>query len=73
VHKVGVKKQISYQLIKMEIIGHEKMKSADGRQIYSLHLKNQCCQECNAVDYQQIFCDGWYAKHLFIDDLLIYN
>ena len=68
-----MKEQIGDELVKVEIVCHEEMETSNACQVNSLCLKNQCRQECDTVDYQQIFCDGWYAEHLFIYNLLIDN
>jgi hypothetical protein len=64
-----MKKEIGDELIKMEVIGHEEMEASDVGQIDSLHLQNIRRQKSDAVDDQQIFCDGWYAEHFSVCSL----
>ena len=59
-----MQKEISNQLIEVEILGHEKVKTTDIGEVDSTHLKNYRSQEGNEVDNQQILCNGGYAKHV---------
>ena len=63
-HKIGMQKQVGDQLIEVEILGHEKVKTADIGKVNSTHLEDYRSQKGNEVDNQQILCDGGYAKHL---------
>ena len=62
-HETGVEEQIGDQLIEVEIACHKEMQAADVGQIDAAHLQDECGNECDQIDDQQIFCDGWYAEH----------
>ena len=64
---------IGNQLIEMEVAGHKEMQAADIGQVDAAHLEDERGEECDQVDDQQILCDGRYAEHHKIDDLLSYD
>jgi hypothetical protein len=62
-HETGMQEEIGHQLVKMTIIGHEKMKSADVFQIDSSQFQNKRGKEGDQINDQQILCDRGYAEH----------
>ena len=70
-HERAMQEQIRYQLVEMEMAGHEEMESANICQVYATHLQDKCCKKGYQINDQQILCDGSYAEHHMICNLLI--
>ena len=59
-----MQEQVGDKLVQVEVTGQKEMETTDVIEPDSPHLKHDGGEKCQTVDYQQILCDGRYAKHL---------
>ena len=62
-HEVCMQKEISYELIEVEVVGHEEVQASNVGQVNASQLQNYGGQECYQVNDEQILCNRWYAEH----------
>ena len=58
-----MQEQIGYQLVQMEVAGHEEMKTSYVCEVDTTQLENVGGNECDQVYDQQVFGDCGYAEH----------
>ena len=62
-HEVGMEKQVGYELIEMEVVGHKEVQASNVGKVDTAQLQNYGGKECYQVNDEQILCNRWYAEH----------
>ena len=62
-HEVSMQEQVGYQLVQMEVAGHEEVKTSYICEVDTTQLENVSSNECDQVYDQQVFGDCGYAEH----------